>query len=474
MVYEVRDNWYSTAFAGYPMWQTLMVGGQTRDGKDATNDLSYLCLEAADELQVKQPVMALRVWDGTPEKLMRFGCKMVQEGQANPGFFSDEAAIKICMEKGIGSTIEEARDWNIVGCTQPAPGGGGADGSPDAGYVNMGKMVEFVLHDGVDPATGKLMGLKTGDPRKFKNIEEFKDALKKQIIYHYDMIRTGYNLMQSIHMNRFPVIFASMVTKGCVESGKSVQHGGALYSTDGLYVTGAANLADCIVAVEKCVFQDKDVSMDELIKACDCNFEGYERLRQLLLKKPEKYGNNQKHVDEVYKEMMTYIAETVQQWPDARGGYYAFGIDSQTMNIPHGLVTGALPDGRLAGEPFCDASSPMMGRDVHGPTATVKSVASMVSESLHEGALYNLRFSPDGVQGEEGIDIIEGVIKTYFEDGGQHIQINVVDNETLKKAQKKPEDYRGLMVRVAGYMAYFTELDKSAQDTIIYRTAHLR
>lgn len=472
-VYEVRDNWYATAFAGYPMWQILVVGGQTPDGKDATNDLSYLCLEAADDLQIKQPVMAVRVWENTPEDLIRFGCKMIQEGQANPGFFSDDAGIKISLDKGRGCTIEEARDWTIVGCTQPAPGGGSSDGSPDAGYVNMGKMIEFVLHNGVDPATGKLMGLQTGDPREFKNIEEFKDALKKQILHHYDLIRTGYNLMQSIHMNRYPVIFASMVTKGCVESGKSVQHGGAKYSTAGLYVTGPANLADSIAAIEKCVFEDKDVTMDELIKACDTNFEGQERLRQLLLNKPEKYGNNQAHVDSIYKEMMHFIAENVQQWPDARGGYYAFGIDSQTMNIPHGQVTGALPDGRLAGEPFCDASSPMMGRDINGPTATVKSVASMTPADLHEGALYNLRFDPHGVQGEEGKDVIEGVIKTYFEDGGQHIQINVVDNETLKKAQEKPEDYKGLMVRVAGYMAYFTELDKSAQDVIIYRTPHL-
>lgn len=472
-VYEVRDNWYATAFAGYPMWQILVVGGQTADGRDASNDLSYLCLEAADELQVKQPVMALRVFEETPEELIRFGCRMIQEGQANPGFFSDDAGIKISLGKGRGSTIEEARDWTIVGCIQPAPGGGSADGSPDAGYVNMGKMIEFVLHNGVDPATGKLMGLETGDPRDFKDIKEFKDALKKQILHHYDLIRCGYNLMQSIHMNRYPVIFASMVTKGCVESGKSVQHGGAKFSTAGLYVTGPANLADSIAAVEKCVFEDKDLTMDELIKACDSNFEGQERLRQLLLNKPEKYGNNKEHVDGIYKEMMDYIAEHVQQWHDARGGYYAFGIDSQTMNIPHGQVTGALPDGRLAGEPFCDASSPMMGRDMNGPTATVKSVASMVDETLHEGALYNLRFDPKGVEGEKGLEIIEGVIKTYFEDGGQHIQINVVDNETLKKAQKKPEDYKGLMVRVAGYMAYFTELDKSAQDTIIYRTAHL-
>lgn len=470
-VYEVRDNWYATSFAGYPMWQTLMVGGQTPDGKDATNDLSYLCLEAASELQIKQPVMALRVWEETPEDLFRFGCKMVQEGQANPGFFSDKEGIEISLGKG--GTMEEARDWTIVGCTQPAPGGGCADGSPDAGYVNMGKMIEFVLHNGVDPATGKLMGLQTGDPRDFKNIEEFKDALKKQIIHHYNYIRIGYNLMQSNHMHRYPVIFASMLTKGCVESGKSVQHGGAKYSTCGMYVTGPANLADSISAIEKCVFEDKDVTMDELIEACDTNFEGRERLRQLLLNKPEKYGNNQKHVDAIYKEMMHYIANTVQEWNDARGGHYAFGIDSQTMNLSHGAVTGALPDGRLAGEPLCDASSPMMGRDVHGPTATVKSVASMVDGELHEGALYNLRFDPKGVQGESGLNIIEGVIKTYFEDGGQHIQINVVDNETLKDAQKNPENYKGLMVRVAGYMAYFTELDKSAQDAIIYRTPHM-
>ncbi|HRV33641.1 MAG TPA: pyruvate formate lyase family protein, partial [Anaerovoracaceae bacterium] len=259
-VYEVRDSWYATAFAGYPMWQILVVGGQTTEGKDASNDLSFLCLEAADDLKTTQPVMALRVFEETPEDLIRLGCRMVQEGQANPGFFSDDAGIKIALAKGC--TPEEAKDWTIVGCIQPGPGGGGADGSPDVGYVNMGKMIEFVLHNGVDPATGKQMGLKTGDPRDFKDIEAFKDALKKQILHHYDLVRIGYNPMQSIHMNRYPVIFASMVTRGCVESGKSVQHGGAQYSTAGVYVTGPANLADSIAAVEKCVFEDRDLTMD--------------------------------------------------------------------------------------------------------------------------------------------------------------------------------------------------------------------
>lgn len=469
-VYEVRDKWYATSFAGYPMWEILVVGGQTRDGKDATNELSYLCLEAANQLKTTQPVMAVRVWAGTPEELIQKGCKMIQEGQANPGFFNDDAAMKMTLGKGC--TLEEARDWTIVGCIQPGAGGGTADGSPDAGYVNMGKMIEFVLHNGIDPSTGKLMGLQTGDPREFKSIEEFKNALKKQIMHHYDLIRTGYNIMQGIHMLRYPVIFASMVTKGCVESGKSVQHGGAKYSTAGLYITGAANLADSIVAIQKCVFEDKDITMAELIAALDNNFEGEERMRQLLLNKPPKFGNDNGFVDGVYREMTHFIADNVQSWKDARGGTYSFNVHSQTVNISHGQVCGATPDGRRAGEPFCDNASPMMGRDTSGPTATVKSVASMGQEAFHDGALFNLRFDPKGVEGEKGLTAIEGVIKTYFEHGGQHIQINVVDKETLLDAQINPEMHKGLMVRVAGYMAYFTELDKSAQDTIIYRTAH--
>ncbi|MBQ7246304.1 MAG: formate C-acetyltransferase/glycerol dehydratase family glycyl radical enzyme [Firmicutes bacterium] len=471
-VFEVRDRWYATSFAGYPMWEILVVGGQTPDGRDATNDLSYVCLEAANQLKTTQPVMAVRVWEETPEALIRKGCEMIQDGQANPGFFNDNAAMKMALGKGC--SIEEARDWTIVGCIQPGPGGGATDGSPDAGYVNMGKMINFVLHNGVDPDTGKKMGLETGDPREFKNIEELKDAVKKQILHHYRMVCDGYNIMQSMHQTRYPVIFAGMLTKGCVESGRSVQHGGAKYTTAGLYITGAANLADSIAAIQKCVFEDKDITMDELINALDKNFEGEERMRQLLLNKPPKFGNDDEYVDGIYREMMQFIAENVQEWPDARGGKYSFNVHSQTVNVSHGLVTGATPDGRLAGDPFCDNASPMMGRDVSGPTATVKSVASMGQENFHDGALFNLRFDPRGVAGEKGLNSIEGVIKTYFKHGGEHIQINVVDDETLKAAQKNPEKYRGLMVRVAGYMAYFTELDKSAQDTIIYRTTHFR
>jgi len=470
-VIEIRDKWYSKSFAGYPMWEILMVGGQTIDGRDATNDLSYLCLDAAADLQTSQPVLAVRVHDGTPKALIRKGAEMVQRGLANPGFFNDDAAIPMVLAKGC--TMEEARDWAIVGCIQPQPGGGTADGSPDSGYVNGPKVLELVLHNGVDPRTGEQIGLQTGDPTEFKSKDELMEAVKKQLVYFFEMIRDGYNIMVPNHMLRLPVIFASLVMDGCIGNGRSVQEGGTKYNTSGIFMTGPANLADSIVAIEEVVFRDRTLSMEKLIGVLDRNFEGEERIRQLLINKPPKFGNDIEYVDSIARDILVFVANTVQEYRDSRGGHYSFCNLSQTVNISHGEVTGATPDGRLAGQAFSDNASPVMGRDVSGPTATVKSVAALDQVFYHDGALFNLRFDPRGIQGEKGLQIIEGVIRTYFDHKGEHIQINVVDNETLVKAQQEPEKYRGLMVRVAGYMAYFTELDKAAQDSIIDRTAHL-
>ena len=268
-------------------------------------------------------------------------------------------------------------------------------------------------------------------------------------------------------------MMASMAIDGCIESGKSVQQGGAKYSTAGMFVTGPANLGDSLEAIDQVVFKDGTLTLEELVAILDKNFEGEERIRQLLINKPAKFGNDIPKVDGLVRDYLTYIAETVQEYDDSRGGKYSFCNLSQTVNISHGEMTGATPDGRKAYEPFSDNSSPVMGRDISGPTATVKSVGAINQTAFHDGALFNLRFDPRGIQGEKGLEIVEGVIKTYFDNGGEHIQINVVDNETLIDAQKNPEKHRGLMVRVAGYMAYFTELDKAAQDTIIDRTAHL-
>jgi pyruvate formate-lyase/glycerol dehydratase family glycyl radical enzyme len=470
-VYEVRDKWYSKSFAGYPMWEILMVGGVDRQGKDATNALTYLCLDAGADLQTTQPVLALRVHEDMPKDLLRKGALMVQKGMANPGFFNDKAAMAMVLGKGC--TLEEARDWNIVGCIQPAPGGGTTDGSPDAGYVNAPKMLELVLHNGFDPISKEQLGLKTGELSDFKSIEDIMEAVKKQTVHFYGLIRDGYNLIVPLHAVRLPVMLASMAIDGCIESGMSVQEGGAKYTTSGMFITGPANLGDSIEAIEQVVFKDKVLSLEELVDILDKDFQGEERIRQLLINKPAKFGNDNEHVDGIVRDYLTFVAETVQEFDDSRGGKYSFCNLSQTVNISHGEVTGATADGRRAYEPYSDNASPVMGRDISGPTATVKSVGSINQTAFHDGALFNLRFDPKGIQGEKGLDIVEGVIKTYFDHGGEHIQINVVDNETLIQAQKNPEKYRGLMVRVAGYMAYFTELDKAAQDTIIDRTAHL-
>ena len=470
-VFEVRDKWYSKSFAGYPMWEILMVGGQTPEGKDATNDLSYLCLDAGADLQTSQPVLSVRVFEGTPHALIRKGAEMVQQGMANPGFFNDKVVVPMVLAKG--AAIEEARDWAIVGCIQPQAGGGTADGSPDAGYVNAPKVLELVLHNGIDPRTGEQLGLQTGDPTKFTSKEELVEAVKKQMAYFYEQIRDGYNIIVPHHMLRLPVMFASLVMEGCVQNGRSVQEGGTKYNSSGMFITGPANLADSIVAIEEVVFKDNTLTMEELIRILDNNFEGEERIRQLMINKPPKFGNDNEYVDGVARDLLNFVAKTVQQYKDSRGGHYSFCNLSQTVNISHGEVCGATADGRFACHTLSDNSSPVMGRDLSGPTATVKSVAALDQVHFNDGALFNLRFDPRGIQGEKGLEIIEGVIKTYFDHYGEHIQINVVDNATLRRAQEHPEDYRGLMVRVAGYMAYFTELDRAAQDSIIERTAHL-
>lgn len=458
-------------FAGYPMWQILMVGGVDKDGNDATNDLSYLCLEAQHELKLSQPAVALRIHDGTPESLWRKGVEMIQEGLANPAFFNDKCAIPTVMAKG--GTLEEARDWAIVGCIEPHPGGGNSDASPTGGYVNGLKCVELALHNGVDKETGEQVGLKTGDPTTFRCRQDFTDAIEAQLRHAWDLIVKGYNRVVPYHMLRLPVIFSSLIVDDCIEKGMSIQWGGAKHSYVGTFFCGPASVADCITAVEYAVFDKKLVSMQELIDMLGNNFEGNERFRQLLLNKPPKFGNNDPKTDSICHDLLVHAGAYVQQFKDTRGGRYCLSNLSQTLNLVFGEHVGATPDGRLAFEPLSDNASPVQGKDLHGPTATVNSVASLDQVTAWDGTLFNLRFDPRGVAGEKGLNTIEGVIKSYFENYGLHIQINVVDTETLRKAQKDPDNYRGLVVRVAGYLAYFTELDKYVQEDIINRTAHL-
>lgn len=468
----LRPTDYSKDFAGYPMWQILMLGGVDKNGNDSTNELTYLCLDAAAALQIAQPALALRIHDGTPEPLYRKAVQMIQKGMANPAFFNDKCAIQTVLNKG--GTIEEARDWVIIGCIEPHQGGGGTDASPSAGYLNFPKCLELVLHNGMDPITKQQIGPKTGDPCSFKTKDELMDAVMAQMNYFWTLIQKGFNKVIPYHATRLPAIFASIVVDGCIDKGLPIQKGGARHTYSGIFPTGPASLADSIAAINKFVFDNKELTMEELINALDTNFEGKESLRQMLLNRAPKYGNDDSYVDSICDKLIDHSANFVQKFKDSRGGTYCLCNQAQTVNVTMGSKVGATADGRLAFTPLSDNSAPAMGRDISGPTCTVNSVGkNMHQTNVWDGTLFNLRFDPKGVAGEKGINIIKSVIDEYFENDGLHIQINVVDDKTLRAAQKDPENYRNVIVRVAGYMAYFTELDRKVQDTIIERTAHL-
>ena len=467
-IVNLSDNYYSQADAGYPMWQVLMIGGIDREGNDVTNDLSYLVLDAASEVKLAQPAIALRVHDNMPEDLMRKGVSMVQDGQANPAFFSDKVAMQICLDKGY--SIEDARDWVIIGCVEPHGGRGATDGSPVGGYVSGPKCLEMVLHNGVDPVTGKKLGLETGDPLTFTCKEDLVEAVKKQIINAWTLLTREHCITQSIQKN-VPAVYASSLIDGCIEKGMSIQEGGPVHCFVNTFICGAATVGDSIAAIDYAVFQKHILTMEEIIHLCDTNFEGAEDLRQMLVNRAPKFGNDNPEVDQMVSDIVSAAVVEIAKISDARGGKFSPGNLSQTYNVTLGSHVGATPDGRKAFTALSDNASPTMGRDVSGPTSAANSVAHMNQKVCHGGVLYNLRFDPRGVSGESGKDIIEGVIREFME-GGEHIQINVVDDATLRAAQVHPEDYRDLVVRVAGYLAYFTELDKGVQDIIIARTAH--
>lgn len=467
-IVNMSDNYYSWADAGYPMWQILMIGGVDENGNDVTNDLSYLVLEAASEVKLAQPAVALRVHDGMPEALFRKGIEMVQDGQANPAFFSDKVAMQQVLDKG--GSIDEARNWVIIGCIEPHPGMGNTDGSPVGGYVSAPKCLEMALHNGVDPVTGMKLGLETGDPSAFTCKEDIVEAVKKQVCYAWELLTREHCISQSVQTN-LPAIYASSLIDGCIENGLSIQEGGPVHCYVNTFICGPATVGDSIAAIDYAVFQKKLLTMEQLIHLCDSNFEGAEDLRQMLINKPPKFGNDVPEVDQMVSDIVEAGVTHIAKIKDARGGRFSPGNLSQTYNVTLGEHVGATPDGRKAFTALSDNASPAMGRDTSGPTAAANSVAHLNQKVCHGGVLYNLRFDPRGVAGESGKNIIGGVIREFME-GGEHIQINVVDDETLRAAQIHPEDYRDLVVRVAGYMAYFTELDKGVQDIIIARTAH--
>lgn len=468
-ILKLRDSFDSLAFAAYPMWQQMAISGLTRDGKDATNELTYTVFRAWELVKTVQPTMAMQVHDNTPQELMDMALASVQKGYAIPAFYNDNLVSEMLQHKG--ATLEDSRDWTVHGCVEPYVQGK-SDGRPNVGYVNAAKCIELVMNNGYDPVAKCQMGLKTGDPNTFTSIKDFEEALHKQIVHFVKVMCEAYTKVCALHALYVPKGYASALVTDCIGRGKSLEEGGALYNSSGVFLVAMANGADCLEAIDHVVFKEKMMTASEFNEVLAKNYDGNERLRNIILNKVAKYGNDQADVDGYANRMIRAYNEEMVKYRDSRGGTYENCILSTSFNVLQGKTIGATPDGRLAGEPVSDNASPMVGRDVTSPTATINSVASIDQRDCNNGALFNIKFDPNIVQGDSGREILNNVIKSYFAMNGEHIQINVVDIETLKAAQDNPQDYKNLLVRVAGYSAYFIELDREVQENIIGRTAH--
>jgi formate C-acetyltransferase len=464
---KVRDEGSTKAFGGYPMFQNLIVGGVTREGEDATNDLSYLCLQATANTKLYQPSTSIRIHAGTPAELYRQAALLSRLGLGMPAYYNDRFIIPGLLSRGLSR--EDARDYGIIGCVEPQVGGK-TEGWHDAAFFNMAKVMELALNNGVDPKSGDRLGVETGELTSFRSFGDVLEAYRKQTEYFVRLMVISDNAVDITHGERAPLPFLSSLVDDCISKGKSLQEGGAHYNFTGPQGVGVANVGDSLSAIKKLVFEEEAVSLRELREALATDFHGKEPLRQMLANRAPKYGNDDLYADQIAHDCALIYCKEVDRYTNPRGGCYQPGLYPASANVPLGAVVGATPDGRKSGVPLADGVSPASGMDQAGPTASVKSVAHLDHVIASNGTLLNLKFHPDALKGENGVKNLIGVTESFFNGGGTHIQYNVISRQTLEDAQQNPDKYQGMVVRVAGYSAFFTVLDKAIQDDIIART----
>ena len=510
---KVRDAASAEGFAGYSLFQNLIVGGQDKDGNDVTNDLSVMCILASMHVHLPMPSLSIRVWNGSPHELLIKAAELTRTGIGLPAYYNDEVIIPALLNRGL--TLADAREYNIIGCVEPQKAGK-TDGWHDAAFFNMCRPLELVFSNGMDK--GKLVGIQTGDVTKMTTFEEFYDAYKKQMEYCISLLVNADNAIDVAHAERVPLPFESCMVDDCISRGLSVQEGGAIYNFTGPQGFGIANMADSLYAIRKLVYEDKKVSMEEYKEALAWNYDkGLDKqsvkdISEMILKgmqdggmnvtedtakavlttvmrlKPTeeqlrrfteihhmidevpKYGNAIDDVDYFARDVAYTYTRPMQKYHNPRGGQYQAGLYPVSANVPLGGQTGATPDGRYAHTPVADGVSPSAGKDVKGPTAAATSVSRLDHFIVSNGTLFNQKFHPSALAGREGLEKFVSLIQTFFDQKGMHMQFNVVDRETLLDAQKHPEKYSHLVVRVAGYSALFTTLSRSLQDDIIRRT----
>lgn len=466
-IWTISEN-SAKYFAGYNSFHGLTIGGVKTDGIDAVNELSYMMLQATMDLRMHLPAINARISKETPDKFLVKIFDLVKLGTGHPAIFFDETAIPLLQRRGV--SLEDARNWCVGGCVEPQIPGK-MSMWPEVSRFSYATAVEWVLFNGFSKVWNRQMGLDTGDPRNFKNFDEIKEAVRKQLTYLVEMsVRCGH-LNEKAHQMRAPKPLRACCIEGCLEKGIDPIFGGALYNNGpGIETTGISDLADSLAAIKKLVFEENKLSMNDLITALENDFEGYEDIQQMLIHGAPKYGNDDDEVDSLFKEFAEFTCDVAERYTGINNTNFCIGIVPVISNLPHGQVTWALPSGRKAKTPLSDGLSPFPGYDTHGPTAVLKSVCKVDHTKHGSGTLLNMKFSPDLLKNERDRQNFIALLRSEQDLGGYHIQFNVISNETLKNAQKTPEKYPDLLVRVAGYSAFFVELHKDAQDTIILRT----
>ncbi|WP_371374716.1 trans-4-hydroxy-L-proline dehydratase [Sporomusa aerivorans] len=453
--------------ATYTDFCNINIGGIKPDGTNGVNDVSYLLLDIVEEMRILQPSTNVQISRKNPDQFVIRAVEVIREGMGFPSVFNTDAVLEELLRQG--KSLEDARGGGTSGCVEV--GCFGKEAYILTGYLNLVKILEITLHNGIDPRTGKKIGIETGDATRFASLDELLGAFKEQVRHFVDIKIRGNNIIERLYAQYMPAPFMSVIIDDCIETARDYNAGGARYNSRYIQGVGIGSITDCLSAIEYHVYDQKKLSMGELLDILQVDFQGQEKVRQQFLHKTPKYGNDDDYADSIMLKVFEIFHDSVNGRKTPNGGTYRIEMLPTTCHVYFGSVIGATPDGRNAGRPLSEGISPVQGADKNGPTAVIKSAAKM-DQLRTGGALLNQKFTPQVVQGEDGLRKLKDLIRAYFKMDGHHIQFNIVDAATLRDAQKNPEKYNSLIVRVAGYSDYFNNLTKSLQDEIIERTEH--
>lgn len=449
----------------YNDFTNINLGGIDRDGNPVANEISYMALEVQEELHELQPGLSIHIASNTPDEFLLEGCKVIRQGHGYPSVFNPDTYVKELLRQG--KSLEDAREGGCSGCIEV--GAFGKEAYLLTGYLNTPKILEITLHNGVDPLTGKKVGIETGDPRDFKSYEELYEAWHKQMTYFVNLKLAVNNYIERMFSLYAPATFLSLFIDDCIARGKDYYSGGARYNTTYIQCTGLGTITDSLAVLKKHVFEEQKYTMDEVIKACDADFEGLEKMRQYIRNHTPFFGNDDDYADSIAVKVFDDLCEAIEGKPNTRGGKTQLNMLSTTCHNYFGSVLGATPNGRKAHFAISDGTSASHGSDVNGPSALVKSLGKLDQERSG-GTLLNVRFVPALLKREQDLTKFSSLIREYFKLGGHHIQFNIVDTQTLLDAQANPDKYKGLLVRMAGYSDYFNDMNTQLQNDVIART----